>query len=377
MRNILCKSAFLTCALLFIMCRGGNSYSKGIDSAAANSSAADTVAPLQRVIKDTITVAVCGDIMMGNKFKNNLPPNDGKNIFDDVKHLFHAADIACGNLEGTIASSGKPRKSLTSKFAFMFMMPPHYAHHLADAGFDYVGLANNHIYDFFDEAMTQTEQNLDKAGIGYSGAKDPKGQTQHKEYFIKEKEGIKYGFCAFGHEDYSLRTQDTATVRRIVEMLNRECDIVVVSFHGGDEGSRARHLPYGTEYFQGDDRGNLRFFTHFAIDCGADVIYGHGPHVVRAIELYNNRFIAYSLGNFCTCGMGVAGYTGYAPVITVRVNGKGEFIDGHIHSFIQQPMRGPKKDAKNIVVKEIAELTTADIKDSKLNIAPDGAITKR
>ena len=247
-----------------------------------------------------------------------------------------------------------------------------------------MGLANNHIYDFFDEAMTQTEQNLQKAGLGYAGAKDPTGKNPHQEYCTKSftlpsGDSIKVGFSAFGHEDYSLRTRDTATVKRIVKTLKEEllCDIVILSFHGGKEGSGARHLPYGSENFYGDERGFLRDFAHFAIDCGADVIYGHGPHVVRAVELYKDRFIAYSLGNFCTAGMGTSGLVGYAPLVRIRIDDKGKFIDGKIHSFLQLPMKGPKTDARNTVAKEIASLTKEDIKDSVLDIAEDGTITRK
>ncbi len=334
---------------------------------------------------DTLTVAVVGDIMMGNTFPHDrLPAEDGKRLFDDVKDLLKSADITCGNLEGTIATSGKPRKNLGSPMAFMFMMPPRYTQHLLDAGFDFVGLANNHIYDFFDEAMTQTEQNLQKAGLGYAGAKDPTGKNPHQEYCTKSfalpsGDSIKVGFSAFGHEDYSLRTRDTATVKRIVKTLKEDllCDIVILSFHGGKEGSGARHLPYGSENFYGDERGFLRDFAHFAIDCGADVIYGHGPHVVRAVELYKDRFIAYSLGNFCTAGMGTSGLVGYAPLVRIRIDSKGNFIDGKIHSFLQLPMKGPKTDARNTVAKEIASLTKEDIKDSALDIAEDGTITRK
>lgn len=339
-----------------------------------------TPAPPQKTkAADTLTVAVVGDIMLGNTFPHDrLPANDGKNLFDDVKDILRSATVTCGNLEGTIAVSGTPRKNPESPMAFMFMMPPRYTQLLVDAGFDYVGLANNHIYDFYEEAMTQTEENLEKAGIGYSGARDPKGKNPHKEFHTGTFLGSKVGFCAFGHEDYSLRTRDTATVRRIITHLKKEgCEIIIVCFHGGREGSAARHLPYGSEMFFGDERGFLRDFAHFAIDCGADIVYGHGPHVVRAVELYKDRFIAYSLGNFCTAGMGTKGLTGNAPLITVRIDSTGKFMDGKINSFLQKPMQGPKADPYNSAAKEIAALTKEDIKDSKLDIAEDGTLTRK
>ena len=99
--------------------------------------------------------------------------------------------------------------------------------------------------------------------------------------------------------------------------------------------------------------------------------------MVRAIELYKDRFIAYSLGNFCTAGMGVKGLTGYAPLVRIRIESNGKFIDGKIHSFLQQTMKGPKTDPYNLVAKEIAVLTKEDIKDSELSIAEDGTIKRK
>lgn len=322
-------------------------------------------------VPDTLTIAMTGDIMLGTTFPTSrLPVNDGREIFVDCDSILRAANVACGNLEGVLADSGRPRKNPESRFAFSFLMPTRNAQRLVEAGFDFMGIANNHIYDFWDEGAASTISTLEALGMGYAGRKEC-------ESAVKEIDGVKYGFCAFGHEDYCLRTQDTATVRRIIGQLRGRADVVIVCFHGGSEGSACRHLPYETEYFQGDDRGNLREFAHFAIDCGAHIVYGHGPHVVRAIELYKGHLVAYSLGNFATpVGMGVAGLTGYAPLLTARLNSlTGELVDGKIHSFIQQPGKGPRRDPKCLVAAEIRTLTLEDIPDNKLQIAHDGTIT--
>lgn len=131
--------------------------------------------------------------------------------------------------------------------------------------------------------------------------------------------------------------------------------------------------------FLGENRGDLRTFTHFCIDNGADVVYGHGPHVVRAVELYKGHFIAYSLGNFCTpYGVNISEISGYAPVLQLNINAEdGTFVDGKIHSFIQQRGKGPRRDKQNLVAKEIKSLTNADFSNPKLNIAADGTITKK
>lgn len=349
----------------------GNQKTSGSDGATAG-----TVAPS---MPQQVTIALAGDIMMGNTWPHDrLPIDDGKHLFDDVAPILQQADVACANLEGVIAppEMGTPRKNPNSKFAFMFKMPPRYVKHLKEAGFDFLGLSNNHIYDFYSEPIAYTEKALTKAGIGFAGANDP-AQKGTKPTFTAYKKinGVNYGFASFGTEYYNANLHDTLLVKNIVSQLRKKADVVIVYFHGGAEGSVARHLPMGAEWFQGDNRGNLRAFTHLCIDLGADVVFGSGPHVVRAIELYKGHFIAYSLGNFCTCGMGIAGLTGIAPCITVNISVKdGTFQDGKIHAFRQQYMAGPKTDKSGEAIKEIRALTLSDITHSALSIDDGGAI---
>lgn len=339
-------------------------------SQSASDSTADSTGSRNRIV-DTITLAMTGDIMLGSKYpKPCLPPNEGKEIFIDCDSIIRSVDVACGNLEGVLADTGRLRKSLNGKLAFSFMMPTKSVQLLVDAGFDFMGIANNHIFDFWEEGTLSTIKTLRNAGIGVAG-------TKECETCVRDIKGVKYGFCAFGHEDYSLKTQDTTTVRRIIEKLRQECDILIVCFHGGGEGTAMRHVPYGTEIFHGWDRGDVRQFAHLAVDCGADIVYGHGPHVPRAMELYNDHLIAYSLGNFATIGMGVAAQVGYAPLLVARIDGNGKFVDGKIHSFRQPGRIGPRRDPNNLAAKDIRTLTQEDIKDNKLNIADDGTITRK
>ncbi len=327
---------------------------------------------------DTITLAMTGDVMMGNIYPHErLPRDSARHLFDDVAPTLQAADITLGNLEGTFAYHGRNRKNPNSKMAFMFMMPPHFVKRLVEAGYDFMGLANNHIYDFWTEAMVSTEQTLQQAGIAYAGSHDPTGKHQSPEYAVLKVRNVTIGLCAFSHENYTLRLQDTATVHRIIAHLDSVCDLVVVSMHAGAEGSAARHLPDQTEYLQGDDRGHLRVFTHLCVDWGADVVYGHGPHVCRAMELYKDRFIAYSLGNFCTCGMGIAGVTGYAPIAVVRVDSQGRFVDGRIESYLQRYMEGPRRDPDHHAAREIATLTREDFAHPLIDISSHGVISRR
>ena len=167
-------------------------------------------------------------------------------------------------------------------------------------------------------------------------------------------------------------------MKAILDDLRPKCDILIVSFHGGAEGRTHTHLPQGHEFFLGEDRGDLRTFTHFCIDNGADIVYGHGPHVVRCMEVYNGRFIAYSLGNFCTpYGMNLKGVSGYAPVIEVNTDRKGHFLGGRIHSFIQYPGTGPRRDDKRSVARQIRQLSQQDIPHSEAYIDEKGNIRRK
>jgi poly-gamma-glutamate capsule biosynthesis protein CapA/YwtB (metallophosphatase superfamily) len=326
--------------------------------------------PVDTLTPDSLyTIAMVGDMMLGTLYpKPQLPPNDGKNLFDDVRNILTKATIAVGNCEGALCGSNLKCSKGSCPYAYAFRMPPSYAGLFKEAGFDFLSLANNHSEDFGTEGIKETMAILDSVGIRYAGVKDL-CQTA-----LVQRDSVTYGFCAFGHNSYTYRHQDTAQALAIIRSLREECDILIVSFHGGAEGKDKTHLPNGSESFLGEDRGSLRFFAHLCIDNGADVVFGHGPHVCRAVEVYKGHFIAYSLGNFCTpAGISVAGVNGYAPVITVRLNSDGLLVDGKIHSFTQPFRTGPRVDKKNVVAKAIRTLTREDFKDPHIRIEDDGS----
>lgn len=333
---------------------------------------AAVAAPAQEA-DSLLTVAMCGDIMMGTTYPTvRLPQNDGADIFTDVKDLFVNADLAAGNLEGVICEGGTCTKNTGKANNYAFRMPESYVHLLTDTGFDYLNLANNHTNDFGAYGLTRTRQLLEEEGIAYSGLPDC-------ETTVVERNGVRYGICSFGHNSYTLKHTDTASVTRIVTALRPQCDILIVSFHGGAEGSKQSHLPDGPEFYLGENRGSLRAFAHHCVDLGADIVFGHGPHVTRAIECYKDRIIAYSLGNFCTTfGVNLAGVNGYAPVLVVRIDRDGRFVDGRIHSFIQTQGTGPKLDAADVVAQHMRTLSLTDFRgDCGLNISENGTLTRK
>lgn len=323
---------------------------------------------------DTITIAAVGDMMLGTNFpgKEFLPPNDGKYLFQPVQSYLQSADLTFGNCEGTfLDSSGTVKKCNDPKVCYAFRQPEHYTQYLADAGFDLASIANNHVGDFGDAGRKGTLRALNKAGIFCAG-------LTSKPYVIFEKAGIKYGFCAFAPNTGTVDINDIDSAKAIVAFLAKRVDIVIVSFHGGAEGSSKTHVTRQHELFLGEDRGNVWQFAHEVIDSGADLVFGSGPHVTRGAEIYKDRYIAYSCGNFCTYSrFNLSGKCGLAPILLVKVDSKGKFIGGKIIATKQMGEGGPVLDPTNSVIEEMVSLSKIDFPESLLIISPDGTMRKK
>lgn len=320
----------------------------------------------------TIVITGVGDIMLGTNFPSEeyLPPDNGKTLLSDTSIFFQKSDIIFGNLEGSFLNSGKCYKACSDpKKCYAFRMPESYIQHLKKAGFNLLSIANNHVGDFGLPGREKTAELIRENEINFAGL-----DTHPTTTFMKN--GIKYGFCAFAPNVGTPDLRDIDKACETVRNLSLTCDIVIVSFHGGAEGAESRHVTRKDEIFYGENRGNVYEFAHRVIDSGADIVFGHGPHITRAIELYKNRFIAYSLGNFCTYArFNLRGLNGIAPIIKLNVSKDGTFSSGKIIPIIQNYKQGPKHDVNNQAVKEIKELTAIDFPETNLIISDAGIIT--
>lgn len=323
---------------------------------------------------DTLTIIGVGDMMMGNNYRElDLPPNDGANLMAEVDSILNSADVTFGNLEGTLMDGNASAKSCKdTTVCYVFRTPTRYTKNLVKAGFDVMSIANNHAGDFGDIGRNSTMRALDSAGILYAGQL-PKPTVSF------EKNGVKYGLVAFSPNNNCVSVNDTAQAVALVRALDSVCDVVIVSFHGGAEGASYQHVPKKHELFYGEDRGNVYEFAHTVIDAGADVVFGHGPHVSRAVEVYKNRFIAYSLGNFCTYGgMNVKGVNGLAPIAKVYTTRTGEMIKTELiptyqisHTYVHLDTTDKQ------VIKVIQQLTKTDFPNADWEISEDGIVTKK
>lgn len=321
-------------------------------------------------ISDTFIVAAVGDIMLGTNFPSPrfLHPDPGSLLKPASKHL-QSADFAFGNLEGTILDTGgMAKKCKDSNICYLFRMPQLSATVLQNAGFDVLNLANNHSGDFGLPGRENTCRVLDEKQIGTCG-------LLAKPAVIVERSGRKVGVVGFAPNTGTQDINDSARVVQLIDSLRPLCDLLVVNFHGGAEGRGHQHITRKNEYFYGENRGNVYKFARWAIDAGADMVLGHGPHVPRAVDIYKNKFIAYSMGNFCTYArFSLKAENAYAPLFKIYVNKKGDFLRADVISYIQLGEGGPVNDPKMRAYFKIRELTKLDIPEAKLWFSKNGSI---
>jgi poly-gamma-glutamate capsule biosynthesis protein CapA/YwtB (metallophosphatase superfamily) len=317
----------------------------------------------------TVTIAAVGDMMLGTDYpQNHLPDDDGDSFLAGVAPLLRAPDITFGNLEGVLLDGGEPAKKCRNESAcYLFRSPPRYVRHFVDAGFDVLSLANNHARDFGEDGRSATMRTIAAAGLHHSG--------REGDFASFSFDGLRIAVLAFAVTRNSNMLLDYGCSAATVRAHAAQHDIVIVSFHGGAEGRDVMHLPFGEEEYYEEPRGDVVRFARLMVDAGADLVLGHGPHVVRAMEHYRGRLIAYSLGNFATYyGISVEGVKGIAPILVARLDAAGRFLDARIHSTLQLRPDGPRLDDRRQALNLIRDLSRTDFGDPGLAFLDDGLV---
>jgi Bacterial capsule synthesis protein PGA_cap len=269
-------------------------------------------------VDETVTIAAVGDIAMGRD--GYLPPDDGAALFAQVSHLLRG-DVVLGNLEQALTDSTTSKCDSNSANCFAFRTPPSTANALAAAGFTVMNLANNHAYDYGQAGQDDTVAALEEAGLEHTGLVDDLPRVQ--------KRPVRVTVLGFGFYSTAESLLDIPRAEELVEQADGWADVVVVTFHGGTEGRKAQRVPRGMETYLGEQRGDLRAFSHAVVDAGADLVVGHGPHRLRGMEWYRDRLIAYSLGNFAgNHTFNTNGPGGVSGVLQVTLRGDGSWVKG-------------------------------------------------
>ncbi len=183
------------------------------------------------------------------------------------------------------------------------------------------------------------------------------------------------GVIGFTTYPYAYDLLDIARSAAVVDSVRPMVDLLVVTFHGGAEGSKALHVPEAAESLSREPRGDLRAWARAVIDAGADAVVGHGPHVLRGIEFYQGKPIAYSLGNFLTYrGFNLAGPLGLTGVLQFELGPDRAWRRGRFVPMMQLPLAGPAPDSTRAALDLIRTLSREDFPDSAARFTEDGEI---
>lgn len=267
----------------------------------------------------TVTITAVGDVLLGYRAMDAKIAAYGVNYaFEHIAEDLRKADITLCNYESCISTAGKA----IAKKKFTFRCSPLTIGALKYAGFDVVNIANNHTGDYGKDALKDTLKWLEQENMPYFGA--VKKATDKDRGVVLERNGVKVGFLGFsavyprqfwfGRNAAALVSSwPEEKIRKKIQELKSRADIVVTSFHWGEENW---FYPIPSQIY----------LAHLAIDSGADVVLGHHPHVMQGTEVYKGKPIIYSLGNFVFFPPKEIGKETIMATLTLSASGKTESI---------------------------------------------------
>jgi capsule synthesis protein PGA_cap len=319
------------------------------------------------VAKGPVTIQWVGDTVLASAY--GTPPHGGRNSLRAMTRSLHKGDVSWGNLEETLSRGGTPKCGGSSNNCYAFQAPPSYARNLKRAGFAIMNLANNHAYDFGSSGLRQTHRALARHHLAWDGAP---GKIR-----ILRRKGVRIAVLGFAPYPWAARLEDIPAAKRLVRRAARRADVVVVAIHAGAEGADRTHVPHGTEYYLGENRGNSRAFAHAAVNAGADLVVGSGPHVIRGVQWYHRRLIAYSTGNFAGYhNFGLGGVLSLSGLVRVTLNPDGSFVKGRWVSVRLEGPGLPVLDGGKESLHLVRRLSREDFGHTAAHFRSDGRITR-
>jgi len=312
----------------------------------------------------TVTLSAVGDTMLG--YAGTLAP-DPDTYFDGVRRQI-TGDIRFANMEGTLTNLTSGKCGANSTACYEFRVPPSWARYFKHAGFTIVSNANNHAFDFWQAGLDDTVDALDRDGLAHTG------RTHEITYL--HVHGLTVAFIGVASYPNTGPLNDYPAARRLIRAADRHADIVVVAMHAGAEGVAAEHLTGQDEIYEGENRGNPETFAHMAIDAGADLIIGYSPHVLRAMQVYHRRLIAYSLGNFAGYhNFTTEGALGVSGILHVKLAADGRFLSGRLVSTVLAGAGQPELDPTGQGAALVEQLSREDMGSRGAHLSADGAIS--
>ena len=233
-------------------------------------------------------------------------------------------DVVWGNLEGTLTNRGSSKCGAPGDSScFAFRAPPSYAPLLRDAGFTVMNLANNHAMDYGTVGQQDTVAAVHGAGLLTEG--------RPGEIAYVKVRSTRIAVLGFAPYPWASSLTNIPAAVALVKKADAWADLVVVTMHAGAEGADHQHVDPGTEYFLGENRGDSVAFTHAVVRAGADLVVGSGPHVLRGMEWYRGRLIAYSLGNLVGYhALATSGVSGVTGILQVTLGRNASYVAGNL-----------------------------------------------
>jgi len=312
-----------------------------------------------------VTIAFVGDSILGNS--PTLPP-DPNNYLSPVAAALKAPNVF-GNLEGVLTdNAGASKCGSNSSNCYAFHNPVAYAQVFRQDGFTVMNAANNHSHDFGSQGVSDETAALGAAGITQSGLP---GQIA----LVKEGRTT-IAFVAFAPYSNTNNLLDLTAAKALIAQAKAKAQIVVVYMHAGAEGASATHVTGAEESYVGEDRGNPQAFAHMAIDAGAALVVGSGPHVLRGMEWYHGHLIAYSLGNFVGYqNFGSGGALSLSGILTITLKTDGSFAAARFTSLSLSGINQPFVDSSGASSTLVNQLSSQDFAGQGVSINPDGSIS--
>jgi len=237
------------------------------------------------------TLVAVGDIMLAGSAKSLLEEKGYAYAFQDpsLAKIISSADVAFANLEYPVVEQSPAYQD--KQFTFKGSLTSLAA--ISQAGFDLLSLANNHTMDYGAEGLDSTIQACKRFHLTSAGAGNSPGEARRLQVITKN--GLRYGLLAYSltypkefwasNGNAGTAYGDRKHLAQDIPLAAREVDILIVSFHWGEE-LNPQPRPYQTA------------LAHMAVDLGATLVLGHHPHIPQPIEIYRGAPIFYSLGNF-------------------------------------------------------------------------------
>jgi poly-gamma-glutamate capsule biosynthesis protein CapA/YwtB (metallophosphatase superfamily) len=321
---------------------------------ASASSSRSTAPPSARV-----TIAFAGDIALLGPAPSSL--------FAGVRGQLRRADVAIGNLEGTLSSGGTSKCGKHSTGCFAFQSPPQSATLLRGAGFDDLNVANNHAFDYGASGQQQTLRALARYRLRWSGRP---GQIT-----VLSSHGVSVAVLGFAPYPWAQSLTDVPAAQALVRRAAARADLVVAVLHAGAEGVDHQHVLARTEYYLGENRGNERQFAHALVAAGANLVVASGPHVLRGLQYFHRTPIAYSVGNFATAGhaLSTGGILGECAILVVTLGADGSLVSGRLVP-VQMVGGAPRRSQGRDIVRRVNALSRADFGGSALLATSTGAL---